>query len=235
MTNIIYRFVMKDGREERIEVHLDGVALEILDPLPDDLPTWTRINFYQCPHCPLDVNTHPHCLVAGRLVEMIEPMRHLLSYEEIVVDVELPQRRVSRITSAQKGVSSLMGLIMATSGCPHLHFLKPMAHFHLPLASVQETVYRTVSSYLLAQYFLHKAGKKADLELAGLKEIYRNIKIINETMAKRLRSVSEKDMPINSLVILDIFAEAVPFAIDESLEELRPLFFPYFEKHSETG
>jgi hypothetical protein len=76
-----------------------------------------------------------------------------------------------------------MGLIMATSGCPSLSYLKPMARFHLPLATAEETVYIATSMYLLAQYFLQKEGHKADLNLEGLLEIYHNIELINQAIA----------------------------------------------------
>jgi hypothetical protein len=168
-------------------------------------------------------------------VKINELLKSLLSYDEIHVDITTPQRHVSRETSAQKGVSSLMGLIMATSGCPHMEFFKPMARFHLPLSSVEETIYRATSMYLLAQYFLQKEGRKADMELEGLKKIYHNIKIINESMAGRLRAISDKDVALNSLVILDIFAQTLPFAIEESLEDVRYLFSSYFKESSNEG
>ena len=43
-----------------------------------------------------------------------------------------------------------------------------MARFHLPLASSAETIYRSVSMYFMAQYFLAKEGKEPDLELEGI-------------------------------------------------------------------
>jgi len=46
-------------------------------------------------------------------------------------------------------------------------------------------------------------------------------------MIHRLRSASEKDSAANALVLLDLFAKAVPYAIEDSLEEVRYLFAPY--------
>jgi hypothetical protein len=228
--NIRYHFTMKDGKEEDINLHLHEKTLDLMNDIPESLPEWTKINFHQCPHCPLDVQQYTHCPIAVHLVKIIELLKSLLSYDQLHVDITTPQRHVSREASAQKAVSSLMGLIMATSGCPHMEFFKPMARFHLPLASVEETIYRATSMYLLAQYFLQKEGKKADMELEGLKTIYRDIKIINDSMAARLRNISDKDVALNSLVILDIFAQTLPFAIEESLEDLRYLFSSYFKE-----
>lgn len=221
---------MKDGKEDIIDLRLHDKTLELMNDIPEDPPAWTRINFHQCPHCPLDIRKYPYCPIAVHLIKIIELLKSLLSHDEIHVDITTPQRQVSRETSAQKGVSSLMGLIMATSGCPHMEFFKPMARFHLPLVSVDETIYRATSMYLLAQYFLQKEGKKADMELEGLEKIYRNIKIINESMATRLRDISDKDVALNSLVILDIFAQTLPFAIEESLEDVRYLFSSYLKE-----
>ena len=56
------------------------------------------------------------------------------SSERIRLEVTTTDRFVAQDTSAQKGISSMMGLIIATSGCPHTAFLRPMARFHQPLA-----------------------------------------------------------------------------------------------------
>jgi hypothetical protein len=123
-----------------------------------------------------------------------------------------------------------MGLVMATSGCPHTAFFKPMARFHLPLASEEETVYRATSMYLLAQYFLKKEGQNADLELKGLREIYHNMHTVNTAIAERLRGASETDSTVNAIVLLDMYALTLPYVIDESLEEIRHLFRPFLMK-----
>jgi hypothetical protein len=123
----------------------------------------------------------------------------------------------------------MMGLINAASGCPKLAFFKPMARFHLPLASQDETIYRAVSTYLLAQYFVRKAGGAADLDLHGLQQIYTDIQSINVSMARRLREASKTDSAVNALVILDMYAQIVPELIENSLVKLRPIFSVYLE------
>ena len=227
--NIRYLFRMPDNRQEIIDLHLDAHTLDLMNAFPEEMPSWTNLDFHQCRNCPLKIEDSPHCPVAAHFVKLMETFESLLSYDIVHVDIITSQRVVSKETSAQKGVSSLMGLIMATSGCPHTAFLKPMARFHLPFADAQETVYRATSMYLLAQYFLLKEGKEADMEMNELKKIYSDIQIINEAMASRLRAISKKDVALNSLVILDAFAQTVPFVIEDSLEEIRHLFATYLE------
>jgi len=232
--NIRYLFRLPDNRQEVIDLHLDAKTLGLMNETPEKPPSWTDLDFHQCPNCLLTVDANPNCPIALHLVKLLKIFENLLSYETIHVDITTPQRVISRETTAQKGVSSLMGLIMATSGCPHMDFFKPMARFHLPLANAEETVYRATSMYLLAQYFLQKEGKEADMELEGLKIIYSNIQIINESMAGRLRAISEKDVALNSLVILDIFAQTLTFVIEDSLDEVHYLFEPYFKRDKDS-
>ena len=224
---IQYRFRFPDNREEVFDLRFDAETLDLLGDAPDGLPFWTRLDHQQCPNCPLTPETHPHCPTAVHLVRIVSSCRNVLSYEEVHVDVVTPERLVSKDTSAQKGISSLMGLVMATSGCPLTGFFKPMARFHLPLASGKETVYRAASMYLLAQYFLHQAGRPADLSLKGLLKIYYDLQVMNRAMAERLRSASDRDAAVNAVVLLDLYAKTLPLAIEESLKGIRHLFAAY--------
>jgi hypothetical protein len=225
--NIRYLFRLPDNRQEVIDLHLDARSLNLLNSIPEELPAWTGLEFLRCKNCLLTSEENPHCPVAVHFLPLLNTFADILSYDIVYVNVITSQRVISKETSAQKAVSSLMGLIMATSGCPHTVFLKPMARFHLPFADSQETVYRAISMYLLARYFVRENGKAADPKLDGLKTIYSNIQIVNEAMASRLRAISDKDVAVNSLVILDAFAQTVPFVIEDSLEDLRYLFEAY--------
>jgi hypothetical protein len=154
----------------------------------------------------------------------MDAYHNVLSFDEVEMEVITPERVVTKSTTVQRAISSLMGLIMATSGCPHMAFLKPMARFHLPFATEEETIVRAVSTYLLAQYFRHKQSKDVDMDLARLKNIYKEIQTVNVAMASRLRSVSEKDSTVNAVILLDILAKTLPYTIEDSLEEIQYLF-----------
>ncbi|HKJ07570.1 MAG TPA: hypothetical protein VKA76_00635, partial [Gammaproteobacteria bacterium] len=141
--------------------------------------------------------------------------------------VHTPERTVTTNTTLQRGLSSLVGLVLATSGCPHAAFFRPMARFHLPLADENETIYRATSMYLLAQYFVHREGREADLGLSGLTAIYNDVQTINRALAERLRVACEQDAPVNAVVLLDVIAKAMPLTIGSQLAELRHLFRAY--------
>ena len=134
------------------------------------------------------------------------------------------QRTVVAERPLQDAMASIMGLIGATSGCPHLDFFRPMARFHLPFASEQETLVRAFSIHLLGEYL--RAGGEGEIAIGvqGLNTRYRAVATVNQSMAERLRAAFERDAGVNAIVILDTFARAVPFVVEEALRELRPLF-----------
>lgn len=226
-TRVEYRFSMADGARKHFVICLDPECLELTCQTMENPPPWTRLEFHICAHCPLSPDEHLHCPLALAILQIVDDFSHIVSYEETLLEVVTKERTISQATTVQRGVSSLMGLLMATSGCPHLAFFRPMAAFHLPLATQQETMMRAVSMYLMAQYMRHRLGLDAKLEVDGLWEIYRNIEKVNLAMARRLRAASDQDSSVNALVQLDLYAKMVPLILDEALMELRPYFEAY--------
>lgn len=222
-----YRFEQEDAVVADYEVRLDRRTLalqkEPLHPLPD----WTRLELHRCEHCPLSAEQSPHCPVAVALADLVDFAGSLVSHARLKVQVQMPDRSIAAETTAQRAVSSLMGLLMATSDCPHMAWLRPMARFHLPFASEEETLYRAASMYLLAQYFRHHRGMTADLEMVRLRRVYEQLHEVNVAMAKRLSVAVEKDASVNAVILLDVLAKAMPDSIGTALEELEYLFQPY--------
>ncbi len=227
--DIQYRFTLPDGQTRIFDLKFDRKDLSLLYDIPRKLPAWTNLEFKQCPHCPLSVKTHPHCPLAVSIRNVVEQCNAIVSHQEVTVEVTTNERVISQKTSAQRAISSLMGLIIATSGCPHTGFFKPMARFHLPFASEEETIYRSASSYLLAQFFMRKKGLKSDVDLKGLEKIYRNVHTVNIAMSDRLRECGDEDSYLNALVLLDCLATLMPATIKHSLKEIEDVFKPYWK------
>ncbi len=224
-----YRFTLANGSEELFYFTVDAKKLELLRNTSESLPLWTALSFHQCPHCPLNPDTHPHCPLAANFVNIVSRLDRLMSYDTIHIDVITENRIYSFDSTVQTGISSLMGFVIATSGCPHTAFFKPMARFHLPLATAEETIYRAASMYVLAQYFLKEEGQEAELALEGLKSIYENIHIVNTGITARLRDASTTDSFKNAIVVLDMYAFAFTDIVQENVRELRYLFTPFLE------
>lgn len=225
--SIQYHFQMEDGQQEHFNIQMDRVRMEVIPACCDPLPKWARLTFNQCPNCSLKSSEYPHCPAAVNMVDLVRHFDALLSHDQTTVVVVADERRIKTTTTVQRAVSSLMGLLMAASGCPMTVFFKPMARFHWPFANSGETLWRAMSTYMLAQYFHKLDGGEADTQLEGLSKIYEEIQIVNISFAKRLRKACQYDGMVNGIILLDMFAQSMPDAIDETLSEFKHLFVPY--------
>jgi hypothetical protein len=219
-----YRFVLPDGSREAFDLFFDANDFHILNPRPAQLPFWTELGSNQCENCPLRTEEHSHCPIAVQLVSVIDRLGRLVSYDQVRVDVHTAERVVMQETTAQQALSSLLGLIMAASGCPRTEFLRPMARFHLPLASETETIFRAAASYALAQMLRASAGAEPDMAFEGLRKAYAELHKVNRGIARRISSATAHDPARNAVVLLDAYTTLLPSAIDQSLADMKPLF-----------
>lgn len=222
--SIIYRFKILDSSDEVFNLTIHPVHISLIANIPKNLPSWTHLEFNQCPNCILPSKKYKYCPLASHLVGIVSRFNRLLSFDEIQVEISTKNRLIAKKTSVQRALQSMMGLIIAASDCPHTVFLKPMARFHLPFSDEVETLYRATSMYLLAQYFIKKENGSPDFELNDLMDLYNQLHIVNTSIADRLRLASKTDSTVNAIVLLDIFTKVLPKAIDESLKEIQYLF-----------
>lgn len=225
----VYHFRYNDGREKKFTVELDEQTLAVIRPDQPELPEWTRLKFSQCENCPLS-DTISHCPVAVNLARVVDAFRDDVSYETSDITVETPQRTYVKNTTLQKGLSSIIGVYMVTSDCPILDKLRPMSRFHLPFATPVETFFRSISSYLTAQFLLMRQQKEPDWSLKKLIEIYKAINIVNRGMSQRLVKASQKDANVNALVILHSFGDGIGYFIESGLDEIEPMFAVYLNE-----
>ena len=225
----VYDFAFPDGKRTRFSVELEADTLTLIPEPQHEYPEWAALGSNKCSGCMLDERLEPLCPVAVSIVHPVEVFRDSLSYEEAEVTVSGPERSYNKSTSLQVGLSSLFGLIMATSGCPSLERLRPMARFHLPFATADETAFRVMGSYLLAQYIRMKHGSSPDWELRYLESMYDSIRDVNKHVVQRLRNIKElKDASLNALINLDCFAINIKLSIDLSaIEEIKNMYSAY--------
>jgi len=223
----IFKFI--DGSSSSFEVYLDPQTLNCILP-EQDPPEWANLKYEQCENCPLDETVSPQCPVAYCISTMTDVFREFSSHETSHVLVMTRHRDYSKATTLQEGLTSLMGLYMASSGCPHLERLKPLTRLHLPFASLDENVLRTASIYLLIQYHRMKKGKHPDWEFKRLETIYDRIRVVNSGISRRLRHAARKEASLTALANLDYTASLVPFVIDETLENIEQSVTSYMEE-----
>lgn len=226
---ITYRFTLPDEQKECFDLTFDAQTIELVQPPLPDPPFWARLSYAQCHHCPM-VKTQQYCPVALNLVAVINRFDRLMSFDQVTVEVVSAERRVVQQTSAQEGISSLMGLLIAGSSCPVTHFFKPMARFHLPFANKEETLWRAAATYLLTRYFTEEGLQDSDMDLQGLVGIYNDVARLNDAMVERVRAATSKDSAVNALVHLDVFAKFLTPPLEDAIEQIRPVFGPFLVK-----
>ena len=166
--NVKYTFKLDDGKIHEYDIKVDRAKQQNLASEKDSVPDWVSLSYCKCSNCPLKENDSPLCPAAYDIQDIVEDFRTLLAHKKIQVDVVTPERSYSKRTNIEEGLRSLMGLILATSQCPILSKLKPMARHHMPFSSNNEFILRTVSGYLLQQYFEYTECNSPDWDLNGL-------------------------------------------------------------------
>lgn len=219
---IEYTFTMEDGKVLNYHVDYDRAREKIQDR--HKYPQWTELGFHQCPNCPLSREEYSHCPVALDAQEIVMGFNEILSCKITDIHVKTPEREYFKRTDAQTGLRALIGFVMASSACPVLSSMRGMAFFHLPFASLEETVFRVVSSYLLNQYYAYKRGEEPDLELEGLKEHFKEMQLLNYNFLERIRAGCEADSNLNVLATLFTISSMLSLSLERHLTELEPLF-----------
>lgn len=218
---IRYRFDLPDGSAKTLEFAFDPLTFRMQGPAPVAPPFWTRLGFSRCANCPLAEDAHPHCPAALQMVSPVESLQALVSFDTVGVTVTQAQRTVYAETSVQEAMSSVLGLIMATAGCPWTDHLRPMARFHLPFATEEETLYRSISMFLLARAIVDPGMTHG---FDALEELYGNLHVVNRDMSRRLGAATRTDPARNAMALLDTYTMLLPAALEGSLDELKPLF-----------
>jgi hypothetical protein len=224
-----YQFQFDDGYIKTYHIALDPKTLSLIpDTHRYQAPDWTRLKYHQCSNCPLEIDSHPYCPIAVNIMELVETFKNVLSYHNCTVMCETDDRTYSKKTSIMEGLSTIFGVIMATSNCPIMDFLKPMARFHLPFSSVEETTARTTSMFLLGQYFKSKDKNNIKIDFKTLENHYGQVKLVNEGIIKRISNVSNQDADKNAIVTLHSLSLFLSMEIDYSLSTLEYIFITPF-------
>lgn len=217
-----YRIFFKQSQdvfEQKIEFNNDQYVHP--EPELDRTPNWCNLEYKQCPNCTLNAIWHKHCPLALRLTPLVE-LPHCTSYDKVSLEVVENDSTYRIDTTAQEALSSLLGLLVATSGCPHTQFFKPLAWFHQPFASNEETVYRVCSAFLMSSVVYDQPLSETPFE--ALKEIYANMHLVNVHIASRIHNVLDTDSTVNAIVLLDLLTKDLPTMVDDDFVDLEWLF-----------
>lgn len=214
---VVYEFLFPDAQSRTFEIELDRPEPESqLAP-----PEWTQLTHCQCSNCPLDPSQHKTCPVAEDMLPVVNDFRSENAFQKVTVRVRTEGRTYEKLTGLEEGLRSLLGLIMATSRCPILAELRPMAVHHMPFATAEEFIMRSVSLYLLQQYFAQRNHQTPDWELKGLVKRNQQLQLVNQALWQRIHSVCQGDSNLKALLSFFSMASSVSFSLESQLQKLR--------------
>ncbi len=222
--SITYEFEFETHEHKRFEIRLDTDTITAVRTSTVPLPAWTDLGYATCSCCSLSPEQHERCPLAVNIADLVEEFKDVPSFDVCRVRCTTPERTYSKKTDVQEGLFSIFGIVMATSTCPEMNLFKPMARFHLPFATTQETAIRLTGFYFLRQYFRQQRGGSFDLSLQSLKDHYARVQQVNEGILRRIRQVARKDADRNAIVILNSLAQIMTMEIEDGLDSLVTLF-----------
>ncbi len=224
-----YLFHLVDGRNVEIPVVLDTRNLSLISEKKHVYPEWVLLSYQQCRNCSLDGSTARYCPAAAALSDIVLAFKGVPGDSTADITVHSPHRNYLKRTTVEEGVSSLAGLCLSTCGCPVLSLLRPLVNFHLPFSTIDETRYRVISMYLMAQFLGSQKGAGADWKLERLKNLYEEIQVVNKGLEKRFAGLAKEGVHLNALVKLDCYVKDILLSLsdDEMLGHVRQLFSVY--------
>jgi len=174
--------------------------------------------------------------VAANLVDVVDMLKNRVSHEQVEVTVEAAGRRYFKKTSLQQAAGSLIGIYNVSSGCPVLSKLRPMVATHLPFMTPDESTYRMIATYLMAQ-FIQMTGGEADLALEGFLDFLEEARHTNADFCKRLQTLGGGDASLNALSNLNAMGEIASLSVEtHDLKRWERMFLRYYlgEDSNET-
>jgi len=227
--SITYRIKLSKKITEVFEFQLDDQTGDLVLEAPVNPPAWTALEYQQCSHCPLNKTEQPYCPIALQLNNFLERFHDTSSIDEVEMEVITEERRVLQTVPLQRAIASMLGLVAPTCGCPKAAYMKPMARFHLPLSTEEETLFRVTGMFLLAHHLMEKNTRiKTPANFSGLKAIYEELHIVNRAIASRLRGTTVSDSAKNAIALLDMYTNLMPMMIEDHLPALSDLFSAYY-------
>lgn len=217
-----YDFEFSDANQLHYSIDLDRTNAPDNADQVEDPEDWLQLGHCQCSNCPLDKSKADYCPVALDIRNVVKDFGSLPAFQKVDVTVTTPERSYRKRTGLEEGLRSLMGLIMATSACPILADLKPMAVHHMPFASNEEFILRSVSIYLVQQYFEKREGNEPDWEMKGLVERNKQLQLVNQALWQRIHTACDSDSNLKALLSFFSMASSVSFSLESQLQKIKP-------------
>lgn len=215
---IDYRITKPDNTCIHIPVQLDERGLRITDTAGGEPAEVAEYAGEDCISCE---RYYGHCKAERAIADVTATFDDLQSTDLVNTAVEIEGRTLHLESPAPRALASLMGLLMASSGCPRLLPFRAMAVFHQPFATPEENVVRAAGFWLIRSW---TQGIQLDGDaFASLQHAWSNLEEVNQHVSAKVLANTKNDAASNGIAYLDVLAKIGTFGLDSALDMLRPV------------
>ena len=184
-----------------------------------DLPDWVKLENYQCTICPFTSEKITFCPAAFELQDVIQQCSNCISHERVELSRLDKEGTVTTETDMQRALFAVIGEKVISSACSMLNSRQWSLDYYSILTTPENLFYRSISSYLMRQYFTSPGRRDPDLKghLDYLDEV---IHIFNNLL-QRIRGVSSQDASNNALGSIVMSGQLLRHQRDDWLEALK--------------
>ena len=184
-----------------------------------DLPDWVKLEYHQCPTCPFKSKNVTFCPAAFELPDVILKCSSSISYERVELSRIAEEGTVTTETDMQKALFAVIGEKAISSACSVLNSRQWSLDYYTILTTPENLFYRSISSYLMRQYFASPGN--SDPELKGHLDYLDEVIDIFGSLFQRIRGKSSQDASNNALGSIVMSAQLLRHQRDDWLDGLK--------------
>ena len=204
-----------DGNKEEFSIEWTKSGSHLPNESQDSPAEWTRLDFHQCPGCPLGSETKI-CPAAESLETTLMKLNNRSATEKVIATgVDGEKRRKTVIECELKEVgSTLVQISVFFSGCPIGNKFKKMLKNLRPFATNEELGKHLISQFLLKNH-CELATSTVDVRAS-----IEPMRTVFYYLSKRVSDKTFGDVVANSIIQMDAFTLSVSLNLGEIYEEI---------------
>ena len=215
-----YNIKLETGQVLAFDVqNRKGIAPEELNA-HSGVPFWVKLDYKQCKICPLNSDMIIFCPAAFELQDVIIQCSELVSYEKVEISRESEGGSISTQTDMQNALFSVIAEKVISSACPVMNSRHWTTEYYSMITTPENIFYRSLSSYLVRQFFIDSRGREADFQLKGHIDYVDEVFCVFDKLLQRFRDVSKKDASNNAVVRLVMMAQVLQIHREKWMKDL---------------
>jgi hypothetical protein len=184
-----------------------------------DLPDWVKLEYHQCPICPLKSENETFCPAAFELQDVILQCSSCISSDRVELSRIAEGGTVATETDMQRALFAVIGEKAISSACSVLNSRQWSLDYYTILTTPENLFYRSISSYLMRQNFASHG--KCDPDLKGHLNYLDEVITVFGNLLQRIRGESSQDANDNAFVHMIMSSQLLRHQRDDWLDALK--------------